>query len=462
LTSGNITTIRADVNESVGRGFDWIHDLKKKTGKKYIPELLALSRDHDPFFIGSPAHIEQGQWFAQMWEQKYKGQTGIHIRRVHYHLQALGDFPNLQGMPYRNTKIDWRHLELACMYARTLGLVPADAFDDHRNGDPYPLNWSMADVRSPEATETYFFWQLPELRLNLSSLDWTLDTPRVDGYSPDDYLDRAYLVELWIEKSTMDDILVPIVNELGIRLVTSSGFQSISNAVKLLQRIREIGKPTRIFYVSDYDKAGRQMPIAVARQIEFWREEYAPDADIKLIVLALTQEQIGKYRLPLSPESDAVELDAIEALVPGELEKIVRAAVAPYLDESIGDELQDAETNARRIVRDEWSRLMGTHKRRLEVLQKKVKTVAKKYEREARNLNKRLARELKPFEKPLAALRADVREQASDFRPNLPERPAQTASEQNEDDCLFDSSRPYLDQLAFYKTAAATKAGKFR
>jgi hypothetical protein len=294
-------------------------------------------------------------------------------------------------------------------------------------------------------------------------LDWTLDTPRVDGYAPDDYLDRKYLIELWIEKSTMDDILVPVARELGIRLVTSSGFQSISNAVKLLQRIHEIGKPTRIFYVSDFDKAGRQMPIAVARQIEFWRKEYAPDADIKLTSLALTKAQITKYKLPSSPESDAVELDALEALVPGELEKIVRQAVAPYLDDSIGDQLQDAETNARRIVSVEWAHQMAPHKKRLEALRKRVEAVTTKYQKGTAKLNRLLARELKPFQKPLAALRADVQEQASVFHPDLPQRPTQDASEQDASEWLLDASREYFDQLRFYKIAqSAAKAGEPR
>ena len=52
----------------------------------------------------------------------------------------------------------------------------------------------------------------------------------LDGYmyAPSD---QPYLVEIWIEKSTMDDVLLPLCEELHINLVTSAGFQSITSAV---------------------------------------------------------------------------------------------------------------------------------------------------------------------------------------------------------------------------------------
>jgi hypothetical protein len=76
-------------------GYEWIHTLRKETGKR-IPELLALSRTSDPYFAGSKMDTKQAEWFAKMWEQKYKGQTGIHIRRVHYHLFCI-QYKKLKG-----------------------------------------------------------------------------------------------------------------------------------------------------------------------------------------------------------------------------------------------------------------------------------------------------------------------------------------------------------------------------
>ena len=333
-------------------------------------------------------------------------------------------------------------LEEGCKVARILDLAPPEAFEDHRNAEPYRLDWQTAEVREPTISRPTANWFLP----CVSSSRWILETPRVSGYTPDDYLDRAYMLEIWIEKSTMDDVLVPLTRELGVRLVTSVGFQSHSNVIKLLQRVREIGKPTRIFYISDYDKAGRGMPIAVARHIEFYRPKYAPDSDIKLSILALTPEQIDQFDLPRSVEkAGATELDALEALRPGELERIVRSAIEPYLAKSINAQLDAAQRQAQTIVRQKWSRLMTPHQQTLEILRTRVETIRKKHE-------KRLQRELAPFEKPLARLKADVERAALSFRPKLPARPTQAANDPTSQDCLFDSSRPYLVQLRFYKS----------
>jgi len=134
--------------------------------------------------------------------------------------------------------------------------------------------------------------------------------------------------------------------------VTSAGFQSITSAVKVLQRacqLVHLGKPARIFYISDFDRAGDGMPVAVARQIEFWLQDDAPSADIKLTPLALTRNQVITDQLPRIPikESDvrnagfeerygagAVELDALEALYPGTLADLVREAIESYRDMS--------------------------------------------------------------------------------------------------------------------------------
>src|SRR5580692_11456082 len=215
----NLVGLKGPAETVSERGYKWIKNLKKQTGKN-IPELVATTQQTDPFFSGSKMDRRQAEWFAKMWKQHYEGQTGIHLRRIHYKLATLA-FAKLNGKPYKLAKIDFDFLIEASRHARLLGLVPADAFDDHRNPDPYALNWHWAEAREPQAPAPYFGPELPALRLNPLSVDWTLDTPEVTGYDPDDYLDRRYLLELWIEKSTMDDILVPLCDELGVRLAPS-------------------------------------------------------------------------------------------------------------------------------------------------------------------------------------------------------------------------------------------------
>ena len=43
-----------------------LKDLALSMGKR-VTDLIALSRNRDPFYVGTPAHIKNGKWFAQLW-----------------------------------------------------------------------------------------------------------------------------------------------------------------------------------------------------------------------------------------------------------------------------------------------------------------------------------------------------------------------------------------------------------
>ena len=154
------------------------------------------------------------------------------------------------------------------------------------------------------------------------------------------------LVEVWAEKTTMNDVLVPLVRRYGANLVTGAGEMSLTAVHSFLARARAAGVPARILYVSDFDPAGRSMPVAVARKIEFALDGRT-DLDIKLNPIVLTPAQCREYRLPRTPikESErrgarfesrfgegATELDALEALHPGALARIVGAEIERYVD----------------------------------------------------------------------------------------------------------------------------------
>ena len=83
--------------------------------------------------------------------------------------------------------------------------------------------------------------------------------------------------------------------------------------------------------------------IAVARKIEFAQQ----DLDVTLDPVVLTEEQCRDYRLPRTPIKDserrgarfearfgagATELDALEALHPGELARIVSREIERFID----------------------------------------------------------------------------------------------------------------------------------
>jgi hypothetical protein len=446
------------------RGYEDLKELAQGAGVN-IPDLLALARSNDPFFCGSPAQLDKAQWFADLW-QRFGYSTGVHLRRVHYRLVSQYAPTMHDGTPYENTERCWGYLCDAGKYARYLGLVPVEAFEDHRNPEPQIMAWPRYGEPEPGWQIEDPAWYLPEIDADLGAgLAFALPQPDVSGY---DYAaaDQPYHVELWIEKSTMNDVLRPVCSNLGVNLVTSLGFQSITSVVSLLKRIAEGDKPARIFYISDFDPAGDGMPTAVARQVEYWLADFAPDIDIKLTPLALTRDQVLAYRLPRIPikESDkrrggfeerhgegAVELDALEALYPGVLARIVREALAPYRDQELVFRLARREREARRSVLQEWADETGAESSELAELEAEALAIVDQYRARLAALAAELASDLAPVRERLDVVQQAIQDKIGDFEPDLPDRPEPETEDADESDWLFDAGREYLDQLEVYQ-----------
>ena len=125
-------------------------------------------------------------------------------------------------------------------------------------------------------------------------------------------------------------------------------------ASNLAERARQSGRPVRILYVSDFDPGGMSMPVAVARKIEFAVLSEQENLDIQVRPVVLTPDQCVQYRLPRVPlkasekraanfearfGEGATELDALEALHPGELRRILVREIERYYDTSLADEI---------------------------------------------------------------------------------------------------------------------------
>jgi hypothetical protein len=446
------------------RGYEEICRMAKRA-RQPIPRLLALARQNDPFFVGSHAQQAQARWFASLWRQAGFS-SGVHLRRVHYRILSNPELRRHDGAPYENTDACWGYLCQAAKYARYLSLVTADSFIDQRNPDP------VIYAAGREAPEPDWWvppadgWTLPRISADLGTqLKLGEPWPVVKGYAYD-AADQPYHIEVWVEKSTMDDVLVPLCRELGVNLVTSVGFQSITSVCALLRRVVEYGKPARVLYISDFDPAGDKMPVAVARQAEYWLPEYVPDAEIKLTPLALTREQVLAYRLPRIPvkNSDrrkagferrhgrgAVELDALEALFPGVLGQMVRDAIAPYRDETLHIRLNETEAHAATVVGQAWAEAVSPHQAELSAIERETQAIAGRYQADLQRLDDALQAELGPLQMRLDAVRLALEAKAAAMDVELPKRPQPRATEADEDTWLFDSRRDYLTQLSYYQ-----------
>ncbi len=228
----------------------------------------------------------------------------------------------------------------------------------------------LIDRRNPNPVIHAEFSSSPEPFIYLTGAAIDIDLPSefpVSGLGLSGfYRDQDFLVEVWAEKSTMNDILGPLAHRFGFNLVTGVGEMSETATRLAVERAVDANKPMRILYVSDFDPAGRSMPVAVARKIEHKLYTAGIDADITLQPIVLTPEQCAEYELPRTPikgterraarfeyrfGSGATELDALEALHPGKLAEIIESEVIRYIDPTLSSRVGAVESGIYRSIR---------------------------------------------------------------------------------------------------------------
>ncbi len=414
------------------------------------------------------------KWFADLFD-RFGFTQGIHVRKIHYILVVSKDTAlQHDGEPYENTEECWNYLVFASKQARYLGLVDTRSFVDHRNPPVHMFSACPVDRDEPSwRVDDFLGWSLPrinpDLEVNFDLPDAAVDA---DAYEYDDG-DQPYHLEIWIEKNTMNDVLLPICKEYKVNLSPALGFQSITNAVQLLGRVEnnlKADRPVRIFYISDFDPAGVFMATAVARQLQFWMEMYGLRGDLKLTPLCLTKQQIEQYSLPRKPikkpdlrkgafedrhGEGAVELDALEAIHPGELEGIVTEVVLKYRDLHLEEQMEDAYRTADYEMTQVWAGAIEDAESKAEELRSEAQAIADKYKQPLTELKEEYEKEMEPIRARMETVEIEVQEDvelaADDMSVDLPDCPVADITPPDEDDWLFDSNRSYFEQIEVFK-----------
>ena len=134
--------------------------------------------------------------------------------------------------------------------------------------------------------------------------------------------------EVWLEKEALATVFEPVCREYGVALQVCRGYPSISCLVAAASRTEHV------LYFGDFDPSGQDIPRCVAEELrDTWR------AEIGLVRIALTPEQIAEHNLPPAPAKPTdsrtagflaehgdgtVELDA---LPPDVLRSLIRQAI---------------------------------------------------------------------------------------------------------------------------------------
>ncbi len=195
------------------------------------------------------------------------------------------------------------------------------------------------------------------------------------------------------------------------------------------------------------------MPVSVARRVEFYIHKFGLDVDVTLNPLILTEQQCRKYRLPRTPikkserrrdkfdekfGAGATELDALEALHPGEIARLLEAEIDRYLDPTLEERVSEVRWNFRHRLREIAETVTEPH-------QDEIDELTSNYEE--------IVASLEAWERSAEDLWSTIAERLEEEQPDLSEFEKPTARPANEPDgfVLFNSKRDYFDQIDAYR-----------
>jgi hypothetical protein len=220
------------------------------------------------------------------------------------------------------------------------------------------------------------------------------------------------------------------------------------------------------------------MPISVARKIEYFqRNENHDDLDIRLQPICLTSEQVQQYKLPRVPVKDTdlrkasfeanhgegqVELDALEALHPGQLSQIVTATILQWYDPDLygraveqRNALQDELANTRDKILNGYEddiTQMGDNYQQLQAdyagMQERYREATAGFQIGMNSYSFQLEQILNEYLVVCDNIQADLSNSEVDINDyGLPEA---ELPDDNKDE-LYISGRDYMEQLEAYK-----------
>src|SRR5918994_521828 len=103
------------------RGPEECRRVARELGYVGANALYVLSRNHDPYAKGTPAHVRDAEWFKELWEA-FGVERGGHLRRLHYWADAKNVvMPTDDGssrVRYENTVECDNRLNIASQAAR--------------------------------------------------------------------------------------------------------------------------------------------------------------------------------------------------------------------------------------------------------------------------------------------------------------------------------------------------------
>lgn len=323
-----------------------------------VNDLRVMSAKRDPYTQDTRGNHRNGQWFAEMVARFVAEDVTVHLRGLHYLLSSTA-IARPDGKPYVNDHSCWAWLQdRAAKAARWLGYVDFDRIHDARNEDPiWCARSPLPEAMRGDSVHHEIGVSAGSFEVEVPDLDDLL--PRLTVSTPPRPL-QPFRLGLIGEKSSLRPVVEPMAQRYSMDVVLDTGDASDSHLYQMAKRASADGRPFVVLYVSDFDPGGHNMPTSVARKFQALCDLLFPELDLRLDPVALTLEQVIAFDLPSAPLKpsekrkakwqertggrEQTEIDALLALRPGELERLLHGVIAPFFDRTLDQRFDDAHT----------------------------------------------------------------------------------------------------------------------
>lgn len=260
--------------------------------------------------------------------EEYRSYLPLTIRQVFYRLVGNHGFDK--------TELAYNRLCETMNRARRAGMVPFSAIRDDGVTRYSPSYWTGVD----------------QVLRGISGM--------ADNYTLDRQTGQETRLFVMCEAGGMAPMLARAVDDLGVPVMSSGGFDSLTAKHSLAQELVEYGK-AEILHVGDHDPSGVHLFSALAEDIEAMCYGLDSNCRVSFTRLAVTPAQIEELALPSAPpkktDKRAFTGEAVqaEAIPPDVLTDLLRQAVIDRQDAAALDDVRAQEEEDR----EELHKLIG-------------------------------------------------------------------------------------------------------
>jgi hypothetical protein len=255
---------------------------------------------------------------------EYREYLPLTVRQIFYRLVGSSG--------YDKTERAYARLGEHLVSARRATLIPFEAIRDDGGAALKPDAWESAD----------------DFLVACRNQAAALQLDRTEG--------QKLRLAVICEAAGMAPQLARIANPFGVTVLSSGGFDSLTDKYSFASQLVDHDRPTEVLHIGDHDPSGVHMFLSFLEDAAAFAREMGGQATCTR--LAVTPEQIATLGLPTAPPKETDrrafhgETCQAEAIAPDVLANILRTAIESRIDWVAYEGVLEREETARRELLD--------------------------------------------------------------------------------------------------------------